>query len=245
MGQVDEWRLAKVAFTRAVEMDDQLADAWALLGQARSMLGEDGFNQFGKALQVNPNSSIGLALMSLYWKGHKRFDLAINYMILLTIQKPEEGAWQIELGSLYSLSQDMPSGLKAYIKATEISPKNVNSWQSLAQFCSNYGIQIENTGLPAIRRALELAPKDPLSLTIMGQIMIQLGDRDTAERFLKQALEQAPSMSGAHYFLGYLYNLENDRPLAYNELVEVIRLDGKDGYGPLARRILERDYSSK
>ena len=242
MGQVNEWELANALFTRAVETNPQLADAWALLGQARVMLGENGFYQFSKALSVNPDSSMGLALMSMYWKNHQRYDLALDYMHLLNTLQTDKISWVIELGSLYSLNQDLESAFAAYLQATVMAPKDPLTWQNLAIFCLNYSVHLEDVGLPAIRTLMVLAPNDPLSLTLMGEGLIEQGDKDTAERFLLKAVQKAPAFSTAHYFLGYLYIYENNKSTAFPQLAKVIELDGNSGYGPLARRLLVENF---
>jgi tetratricopeptide (TPR) repeat protein len=242
MGQVNEWNLADVLFTRAVEADPQLADAWALLGQARVMLGGDGFSQFGKALSLNPNSPVGLALMSLYWKNHRRVDLALDYMRLLNSLEPDQVSWVIELGNLNAMNQDLEAALSAFVRATVMAPKDPTSWQNLATFCLKYSVHLEDVGFPAARTLMELAPNDPLSLTLMGQGLFKQGDKDTAERFLLRAVQKTPQSSIAHYFLGYLYITENNKSSAFPELVKVIELDGNIGYGPLARRFLEENF---
>ncbi len=242
MGQVDEWKLADTLFTRAAETNPQLADAWALLGQARVMLGEDGFNQFSKALSVNPNSPVGLALMSMYWKTHQRFDLALDYMHLLNSLQPDQVSWVFELGSLYALNQDLEAAFLNYLQATAMSPKDAITWQNLAIFCLNYSVHLEDAGLPAVRTLMTMEPDAPLSLTLMGQGLLKQGDKDTAERFLIQAVQKAPEFTTAHYFLGYLYISENNNSAAFPELVKVIELDGDKGYGPLARRLLEENF---
>jgi len=242
MGRVNEWKLADTLFTRAVETNPQLADAWALLGQVRVMLGGDGYNQLSKALSVNPTSPVGLALMSMYWKNHQRIDLALDYMRLLNSLQTDQISWVFELGNLNALNQDLEAAFSDYLQATVMAPKDPTTWQNLAIFCLNYSVHLEDVGLPAVRTLMEMKPDDPLSLTLMGQGLLKQGDRDTAERFLLRAVQKAPANTTARYFLGYLYISENNKSFAFPELVKVIEMDGSSGYGPMARRLLEEIF---
>jgi tetratricopeptide (TPR) repeat protein len=244
MGHVNEWKLAETLFTRAVAANPQLADAWALLGQTRVMLGGDGFNQFSKALSLNPNSPVGLALMSMYWKNHQRSDLALDYMRLLNALEPDQVSWVFELGNLEAQDQDLETAFMSFVRATVMAPKDPSSWQNLALFCFNYSVHLEDAGLPAVRTLMELSPDDPLSLTLMGEGLFKQGDADTAERFLLRAIQKEPTFSSAHYFLGFMYITQHNKSLAFPELVEVIELDGERGYGPLARRLLEENFGN-
>lgn len=242
MGKINEWYLAESAFDQAVANNPQLADAWALLGQAKVMIGEDGYDQFSKALTINPTSPIALALISMYWKTNQRYDLALDYMNLLHSLQPGQVLWIIETGNLHSLSQDLATAFLEYKSATLLFPDEPIAWQNLAIFCLNYSVHLEDTALPAVRKVMELAPDDPLSQTLMGQMLIKQGDNDTAERFLHQALERDPDNGAAHYFLGYLFIKENNITAGFSELVSAIKSDGNLGYGKLARRMLEEEF---
>jgi Tfp pilus assembly protein PilF len=109
----------------------------------------------------------------------------------------------------------------------------------LAQFCLAFSIQVDSVGHDAATQALLLAPNDPLSSEIMARVFLFEGDKDNAGKFFQRALSLNPEFSSSHYFMGVLMFTQGRTLEAYNQLLEVIRISGDNGYGKMARKFLE------
>ena len=218
LSQIGEWQAAASAFTKAVSLDGQNGISWALLGEAVQHVGESGFDQLSKALQLNPHSDIVNGLMALYYRRQKKYDIALTYLYKAVENNPNESTWQIEIGNTLALEGDLSDALVHLQVATLSEPGNWVTWSSLATFCITYNYSISPIGLDAARKALLLVPGNPALLDIMGSAYLVTGDLDSAERFYLQALQAAPDQAEILYHLGELYLQEQKKDLAFSYL---------------------------
>jgi cytochrome c-type biogenesis protein CcmH/NrfG len=129
-------------------------------------------------------------------------------------------------------------------RAVEIEPGNMEFWRYLGRFCVDNVLEVRETGLPAARQALALAPANPNMLDLMGLVMLQLEDETGAERFLQRAISVDPAHAGAHLHLGQLYLNQSKHPLAIIHLIQA--RESADTSSPevqiIARRLIELYY---
>ena len=117
---------------------------------------------------------------------------------------------------------------------------------ALGEFCAENQMQVSEVGLPAARSALTLTSNSAPALDLMGRMMIALGDTDSAERFLQQAIEKDASFAAAHLHLGQLYLQQNQIEKAYQPLESASQMAGNDAEtGLLAKRLLVRYFGGQ
>jgi superkiller protein 3 len=218
LSQIDAWQPAASAFAKASQLDDKNGIALALHGEAIQHLGEDGFSDLTKALQLSPQSDIVNGLMAVYYRRQQKYDLAITYLYNAVENNPNESTWQIEIGNTLALKGDLSDALVHLQVATLMEPDNWVPWQSLASFCISYNYYTNPTGIEAARKALLLVPGSPVLLDIMGSAYMVTGDLDSAERFFLQAQSAAPNQAEILFHLGQLYLQEKKYPLAFSYL---------------------------
>ena len=239
---VDEWALAARAFQSAVDADASQAEAWAWLGEANQHLGQDGRAALDQALSLNPNSVVVRGLRGLYWKriGDNRQALT-EYQSAAALE-PENPTWKASLGETYARLGDLVLALGNFQRATELAPNDPTYWRILAVFSVENGVQIEDVGLPAAQKAVDLSPEDPVMLDTLGWAQMASGRYYTAEQTLLSALKFSPDFAEAHLHLGMVYLQTGNRNGAYDQLRRAAELDPNGGTGQQANLLLKQNF---
>ncbi|MEA4909478.1 MAG: tetratricopeptide repeat protein [Anaerolineaceae bacterium] len=239
LADLGEWDLAAEAFRTSLALEPAYAEAWALLGESRQQLGQDGYPQLQQALELNPRSTLVQVLAALYWRRQGQPERALAYLRQAVTAEPEEPVWQIEMGNTFDNMGDSRLALQYYQKAVALRPRDPVSWRLLAEFSASHGIQLHDVGLPAARQVLALAPAQAESYDLMGSVLLQLNDPLGAERFLHQALRKDAELAAVHLHLGQLYLNTGNMDLAYIHLKKAVSLTIQDpASGYLADRLL-------
>ena len=211
LGGLGEWDLALAAFEHAQKVNPNYGDAWAFSSEAKLQLHQDGTSDLQRALELAPDSPVIQALMALNFRRTGDAQQALQRFRAAAELEPQRAIWLVEIGNTYADLHDIQQGLEYYQKAVSVEPDNPAIWRLMAQYCLIHQIQLRAVGLPAARQAAVLAPNDPASLDLLGQVLIGLEDLTSAERFLQQALDKDLDFPAAHLHLGQLYlNAEQD-----------------------------------
>lgn len=242
LGLANEWDLAKRAFELAVAAEAGNAEAWAWLGEARQHLGGYGLSDLDQALALDPNSVVVRGLRGLYWARSGNPRQALGEYQAAAALEPDNPAWQVSLGDTYARLGDLELAIATLQRATELAPNNAGYWQVLAAFCLETGVHIEDVGLPAAQKAVDLAPEDPRSLDILGWAQLSLGKYYTAEQILLAALALAPDYPSAHLHLALVYLQTGDRTAARAHLLRAAETDPNSLTGQQADMILKQYF---
>ncbi len=242
LADMGQWDVAEAVLEEAVRLDPQYAEAWALLGEVQQNLGEDGWNSLARAKSLNPESEMVLSALALYWTRQEKYHVALAYLNILAGRHPEEGSWQLEIGRTLAKSGDMLSAMNAYQRATEIEPDDPQNWLTLAVFSATYGFDADAFSVPAITRALELAPDDPFVLDAAGWVYLTLGDMEKAEQFLQQAVKEDNGPSSARLHLAQVYIETNRLSLALPLLKEAATQAEDSNTVMIAQRLLDKYF---
>lgn len=235
-----QWDVSAVFFEKGVEANSDNAEAWAFLGEAQQQLGGSGREALETAMNLDPESTTIRALMSLCRRREKNLEKAFEIMEGLAAEEPERAVWQIEMGSISAVSGNLKAAREYFQKAVDLDPENAAAWKNLARFSLDYGMDLHETGLPAARQALLLEPADPELLTLMGNILFDLGDLTSAERFLLEAVRLDEKAVIAHLLLGQIDIKDNNLDQAVAHLQKAIRMSTPaEPAGILARRLME------
>jgi superkiller protein 3 len=218
LSTLGEWQAAGVAFDKARTLDPENGIAWALHGEAIQHVGESGFNDLSKALELAPRSDIVNGLMAVYYRRQQKYDLAIKYLYSASESNPNEPTWQVEIGNTLALQGQLNDALIHFQVATLMDESNPVPWRALASFCVSYNYLVDSVGVEAARKALLLNPGSGSALDLMGSVYLVMGDLDSSERFLLQAEEALPGRAEILYHLGQLYLQKGDKPTAFSYL---------------------------
>ena len=238
LGAQGEWRLACHIFESAAEQYPNIAEAWALLGQAQMELGQDALPALTRAAELDPVSPIVLLALSDYWLAQAQPQTALSYLEQAAAAYPEQGLWQVRIADALAAQGDFNGALEHYQRAVELEPENVSYWSELAVFSAVKGMNLETIGLSAARQALLLAPDNPATLDLMGWTLAIAGENISAETFLRRALEANPDYAMAHLHLAQLLITLQRFSEARAELRIAILLDGDGVIGQAAAELL-------
>jgi tetratricopeptide (TPR) repeat protein len=242
LGLVDEWALAAEAYRQAVAADGKNAEAWAWLGEAEQQLGRDGRAALDKALSLDRTNPIVRSLRGVYWMRQDRADQALAEYLLAAEYDPENPARQISIGEAYAQRGDLQAALRAYSRATEMSPTDATIWRSLAAFCTQYNIRVEDVGLPAAQMAVELTGEDPLALDTLGWTLTLLERYDEALDALEHALSLDPQFAPGHLHLGVVAFQVDDWKTARSHWQQAHDLDPDGPVGAQAQLLLNQYF---
>jgi tetratricopeptide (TPR) repeat protein len=219
LGVLDEWQLAHVAFTEAVEADGNNAEAWAWLEEANQQIGQRESDGLDRALRLSPNSAVIRGLRGLYFQRSGNFRQALEEFEHATRLEPDNPAWQVSMGEAYSKLGDLIRALEAYQHATTLAPDDPNYWRLLAIFCAQNGVHIKDVGIPAAQRVLILSKDDPIAEDLLGWLHLLDSRYEDAERHLTRALELDSQYAAAHLHLAMVFLQKEDRVAAYDHLI--------------------------
>lgn len=239
----EEWQLAAETFHNATQAHPESASAWAWLGEAKQHLAQDPLPDLDKALDLQPDSTLIRSLRGLYWQRQGNLTEALREFQVAAALEPENPNWQSALGEIYARSGDLPPALAAYEQATALAPEVSLYWQLLALFSVQYAVQLEDIGLPAAQKAVDLHPEDATFIDTLGWVYFGMNQDEDAEKQFLHALELDPNLSAAHLHLGMFYLKRGHRDLAHQSLLRARELSSSDFVGEQAARLLDEYFN--
>lgn len=242
LGLVQEWDLAFVVFQKAIELNNQNAEAWAWLGEVKQQQGQDGSVELNQALRLNHTSATVRGLRALYWNRQEKYAQMLAEYSLANEFEPTNPAWLAGIGEAHAKLGDLISALQSYQQAVELAPDDATYWRLLAMFCAENNFYIEEIGLPSAEQAVSLSPNDAVNLDALGYVYFLSGRYSNAELTFLQAIELSPQYFPAHLHLALTYLAQNNRTAAYNTLTFVRDADASGIYRESAQQLLNRYF---
>lgn len=245
LGRLQEWNVAEKAFRNAIALLPEYAEALAFLSEALYQTGRDGSMEMQQAIGFNPDSVLCNALWAVQQRRLGNPDIALVALYRAVNLKPEQGIWQFEIGSSLVELDLVSEAYPHFLTAAQLEPDNPLFWMALANYSAATGIHLRDSGLPAARKAIILAPQNPDALDTMGRTLIALGDLENASRYLQAALELEPAHASAHLHLAQVFlNLgESQLALQHLTLAQSYAFQDTDTR-QTATRLLERYFSA-
>jgi len=178
---------AKAAAEKALDIDDSLAEAHAVLGWVRLYNEWDwsGAEQTCKrAIELNPNCAWGHAIWSDWLLVMGRLEEAIAEERLAVELDPLSAGLNARLGSKLSLRGDYDRALEQLQKALEFDPNIVFTHMALALTYSRRGMY--EKGLTTCQQMASLCGSSPLSGALSSLILAIAGKTDEAQKILSE-----------------------------------------------------------
>ncbi len=240
-----DWFLAEQSFAHAVKLRPDYAEAWAFWGETEQHMPPVDFAlaqvHLQQALTLAPDSAAVNGMNGLYWLRQADFDQALPYYEKAAALEPQNPIYLAELGAIYAGKADLSTAQIYYQQAIDQAPDDAYYWQLLANFLVRYQVHLKDTALPAARQAVILAPQDPASLDVMGQVLFLLDDQYSALRFFYRAYRADPNYPPVNLHLGTVYFYMGDTVRAQSYLQRVRDLAPDTPYDAHAQRLLS-DY---
>ncbi|MFB0534036.1 MAG: tetratricopeptide repeat protein [Anaerolineae bacterium] len=236
-----ELSLARRQFEGAIRLHPDYAEAYAYLGHVQGQLGqyEAGWDNLVKAVTLEPDSVLahyflGVTYRSLgMWKAARtRFWRAVNL-------DPNNAALCVDLAQAYLEEPDYVAAEGWFRAAVQREPEDARFQLILAQFYVDHVYKVEEEGVPAALRAVELDAESAAAHDVLGWAYHLTGHWREARTHLQRALALEPDMARAHYHLGAVYTARGDVEVAQREYQRAIDLDSEGFYRQRAEKALE------
>jgi len=135
----------------------------------------------------------------------------VEYRAALQLD-PKLGEARIKLGDLYARTSDAQNAYREYVRAADTMPDNID-----AQLKAGALLLLGNQFADAKARAekvLQLSPRHPGGLTLLGNALAGLNDMDGAMERLSAAIQADPGQGTLYSNIGVLQLARGDRQMA-------------------------------
>jgi TolB-like protein/Flp pilus assembly protein TadD len=208
---------ARAAATKALELDDSLAEAHASLGliATEELDLERAVSELKRAVQLNPNYATGHHWLGLALTALAQFDQAIPEGKRALELDPLSMIINADLSVFYFYARRYDLAEAQARKAVEIGPQS---------FLAHYylGMALQLTGrlkeaMPEFQKAVELN-NDPFSLGMLIQAYARNGQLEEAQQTLARLNEVTPSGDRPAYALALAHTSLGEKEKAIEEL---------------------------
>ncbi|MCR4406253.1 MAG: tetratricopeptide repeat protein [Anaerolineae bacterium] len=233
--EVDESGLARRQFETALALNPNYPAAHAYLGYVLARQGKNTLASYHlvTAISLDPSYVMGYYFLGIYFRDRGEPARARAFFVRALTLDPDNAALCVDIAQTYLTGPDYVSAEFWLRRAVELAPEDGQFHRILAQFYTDYLIQVREQGLFAAQRAVDLSPDDPLAHDALGWALYLTGNPRAAQVALQRALELDPYLPRAHYHLGVVYAAQRRWAEAQWEYTRVLDLDPG---GPFAMR---------
>jgi tetratricopeptide (TPR) repeat protein len=201
--QTRDDRAALAEFTRAADLlpsdvSVQLS-AGALLLAAQKP--EEAVARADAALQVQPQNIDALVLRGNALSGISSYEKALETIEQAIRLDPDRGATYTDLGQVQFLKGRRNEAEAAFLKAAELSPKDMRARLALATFYWSTGRN--NEAGQAFERALQIEPGNLMANRFMASFTFSTGRRADAEPYLRRVADSSQGPEGTFALVDY------------------------------------------
>ncbi|HEX8773911.1 MAG TPA: winged helix-turn-helix domain-containing protein [Pyrinomonadaceae bacterium] len=210
---------AKAAATRALELDETLAEAHTAMATILSDIGEDmaaSEREHKRALELNPNYAMGHLRYGWFLFSRDHLDVAIQEMRRAQELDPLSTTTNGALAGALIFAREWDESMKYSKRALEIEPNNFISHLNLGD--AYEGKEMYDQAIAEYQKAREIhsASWDPLAS--LGHVYARAGRRAEAEKMLATLQELAKKDSRALYGVAAIYGALGDKDKAFEWL---------------------------
>ncbi|MGA9533862.1 MAG: tetratricopeptide repeat protein [Anaerolineales bacterium] len=233
------WQPARLAFSRALELEPDYVEAQAFLGLALDRLGSDGLAELEAAAKAAPEAALPASLLGMHWLERGETERALPPLARAAALRPEDPAHAAQYAAALAANGDLQHAFNEYQRAAELAPNNTDFLQLLTGFCLANELDAGGDCMRAARHTY-LVSSSASSASDLGYAHFLAGNLGVAGRLLRQAAALEPDSALIHYRLGLLALAQGNPTKAQDELNQASSLDPDGPLGDLARRTLER-----
>jgi serine/threonine protein kinase/tetratricopeptide (TPR) repeat protein len=210
---------AKAAATKALEIDDGLAEAHVSLAYASFTYDRDwtaAGRHFEQALAANPSYVRSHASYPLFLGSLGRFEEGVAAAKCALDLDPASPAGSHFLAVQFYLSRQFDRAIQECHKTLEMDPNYAIAYAVLGQSYSGKGLNRE--ALPDLNKYLALSRGSASSLELLGYAHAQLGERNKALRMVEELRELAKRSFVSSFSCALVYAGLEDRDEAFTWL---------------------------
>jgi len=234
---------AREAAEKAVQLDDELAEAHASMGLALANEGDpdQAEKEYKKAIELNPGYAYAHYWYSLLLGNMGREEGSLKELETAYELDPLSVVILVNLASKKAASDDTTKVEELFNRAIEVEPGRGATYSIYARYLGQIGKVKEAEEL--IKRALEIEPNRVSTYIAYGDGLREIGRTQEAIQLYYQALEIDSANTGTYNALAYAYNelgnfdkalwaasrgieLAPDQPNPYDTRGEIYALNG-------------------
>ena len=197
---------AREAATKALELDDKLAEAHASMGLALANEGDfdRGEKEYKKAIELNPGYAYAHYWYSLLLSSMGRQEESLSELETAYELNPLSVVILTNLASKKAAEDDTSKAEELFKRAIEVEPGRAATYTIYARFLGQIGKIQEAEEL--MRQALEIEPNRVSTYINYAQGLREIGRVEEAIEVFYQALEIDSTSSSTYNALAYTYN---------------------------------------
>ncbi|HZH33826.1 MAG TPA: protein kinase, partial [Pyrinomonadaceae bacterium] len=214
---------AKKSAQRAVELDPNLAEAYASLGFATLAFdwnAEESERLFRKSFALNDNFAPAHEWFAHVLAMQGRFEEAITEMKRALRIDPQSAQLNSMTAYIYHNARRHREGVFYIERALELEPNNYLALQGFGWMYPPLGRGKE--AIPYCRRAVEISNRAPLCLWVLAQVLAGEGELAEAREIIQELKTMQSERYVSPYYFGMLYTALGDFDEAFHWLEKTI-----------------------
>ncbi len=215
---------AKAAATKALEIDDTLAEAHATLGVVKQRFDwdpEGAAQEFRRAIELNPGYATAHQWYAINFEIMGRHDEAIAEAQRAYELDPLSLIINARLGHSYYFARRYDQAIEQYRKTLELDPNFTIAHARLGWAYEQKGLHAE--GIEEFLKADALSGKSPATVTALKQAFAASGMRGYWRKALELEREKAKHRYVSAYEIAALYARLNEKEQAFEWLERLAR----------------------
>jgi tetratricopeptide (TPR) repeat protein len=185
---------AEQAVARAIQIDANLSEAWASVGNIAQMRGqpERAEQMLSRAVELNPNNATAYHWLSIALMRLGRNDEALSAAESALVLDPLSAVINLGVGNSRRTVGRLDDAISAYQQAAAIEPTMALAYSNVGDTYWTWLGRFDKAG-PWYEKAASLDPKNPDLLANVADTYLQLGEIPEAERWIARALAVSPN----------------------------------------------------
>ena len=221
----DDCERALPYFEKAVESDNNYAEAWAQSGFCNEKLGRhaEAIESSKRAVNLRPSteSYFNIGLANFYLKQYR--DAAEAYRQAIKLDPYNSADAYYALGLVYRDWGKADDEIQAYKQAIRLRPDYTSAYERLG---SRYVKSKKyNEAVEVYKQLASLRPGDANAPNSLGEAYLELGKRDEALESFRQAIRLKPDFGRAYFNLGKCLLAMGNRDAAIEQYTILQNLD--------------------
>jgi TolB-like protein/Tfp pilus assembly protein PilF len=189
----------EAAIDRALELDDQSGEVYAILGDFQRKKGDFVAAEmaFKRALELKPNYARAHLRYAIFLYWYSRPEEALTHFRRAQELDPLSAIINEYLGNVLRDLGRVDAAMAQYQKAIKLDPAFPGAYRNIGRIYSRVSGQLDEA-VVWYRKAIAFDPGNPAILTELGWICLELGDEHRAANWINRSLELAPESSWAN-----------------------------------------------
>ncbi len=221
----DDCEKALPYFEKAVESDNNYAEAWAQTGFCKEKLGRhaEAIEASRRAVNLRPSSEsyFNIGLANYYLKQYRDATDAYKQAIRLDPYNAADAYYA--LGLVYRDWGRADDEIQAYKQAIRLKPDYTSAYERLGS--RYFRSKKYSEAVEAFKQLSSLKPGDATAINSLGETYLEMGRTNEALESFRQAIRLKPDFGRAYYNLGKCFLTMGNRDAALEQYNILQNLD--------------------